>query len=356
MKIERIKEFQSVSQRVLYGFKFVYSDFSPISSEIANELEQKNLHEQMSQIINKMFEEPSIINLPDNPDEAYEWHLSSNQKPDLSAVYLSVYKGLYEFYRFFYITSLHGEVDGARLSISNETLKTHKAKYKPVYSDLLNAVGFYVTKNKNSVVMEAEKGLLAALTLLAKCVPTSEDKFYPYSLIEFVCCSFTGDKEYLLERIDSTNGLNGLLLKLKSRCEENGYRKEIELCLGSTDLNFNLYFRNEVGGFHIGFNSRKYQQFFFGTINGIGEKAMLEDFNHLSDDMKRYFINICKTCEGCLFCTKGGKNRIFAIKVQFNGKEYNLCPAYPRHLWETIDSEMIDVLFEYHDLQKRYYK
>jgi len=150
------------------------------------------------------------------------------------------------------------------------------------------------------------------------------------------------------------NGLNGLLIELKNRCLKRGYTHEINLSLGSTDLVFNVYFKNEIGGFHIGYNLRKYWQFSFGTINGIGEKAMLEDFDNLDDGMKRHFINICKPCSGCLICTKGGKNKIFTVPVNYDSKEYKLCPSYPRHAWETIDCGLIDTLFKYHDLQIKY--
>jgi hypothetical protein len=347
MDISRKKEFDSITQRVLYGFKFIYSDFSPVDSDIATYQEQEKLHELMGQIINKLYETPALLGLPENPDKAYEWYMVSNQKPDLSTIYLSIYKTLYEFYKFVYIAALHGEMNGDSLSISNETLKANKTGYKPIYNKLLNEVGMEIVKDKSGVSIHTDKNKLAALTLLAVKVPTNINKWTSYELADFVRCSFNGDKDYLLKRTENVNGLNGLLIGLKNKCLEKGYKQEINLHFASTDLSFTIYFKNEVGGFQIEYNPRKYWQFSFGTINGIGEKAMLEGFDNLGDDMRQHFINICRPCSGCLVCTKNGKNKIFTVRVNYAGKDYSLCPSFPCHAWETFDCGLMDNLFKF---------
>lgn len=350
----RKKEFDSIAQRVLYGFRFVYSDFNPVISEVATEQEQKKLHERMGQMINKLYETPSILGLPENPDEAYEWYTVNNQKPDLNIIYLSIYKTLYEFYKLLYIVALHGDINGDSITVGNEILKANKAGHKPIYNKLLNEVGMEVVKDKSGVSIHTDMNLSASLKLLAMKVPTNINKWTLYEPADFVCCSFNGDKDYLIRRTDYINGLNGLLLELTTKCLEKGYKQEINLHFTSTDLNLTIYFKNEVGGFQIGYNSRKYWQFYFGTMNGIGEKAMLEDFEKLDDDMKRHFMNICRRCNGCLACTKGGRNKPYTVRVNYAGKDFNLCPSFPRHAWETLDKELMDILFKYHDLQEKY--
>jgi hypothetical protein len=354
MDISRRKEFNSIAQRVLYGFMFIYSDFAPVDSDMATNQEQQKLHELMGKMINSLYENPALLELPENPDEAYEWYVVNNQKPALSAIYLAIYKTLYEFYKFIYIAALLGEINGDHLSIGNEILKANKTGYKPLYNKLLNEGAMEAVKDKSGVSIHTDKGLLAALKLLAVNVPTNINKWTPYALADFVRCSFSGDKDYLLRRADNGNGLNGLLMELKDKCLEKGYNQEINLHFASTDLGFTIYFRNEVGGFQINYNSRKYWQFSFGTINGIGEKAMLEDFDHLDDDMKQYFVDICRPCSGCLVCTKSGRNKMFTVCANYAGKEYRLCQSFPRHEWETLDSGLVDILFKYHDLQIKY--
>lgn len=93
-----------------------------------------------------------------------------------------------------------------------------------------------------------------------------------------------------------------------------------------TGFDFKITFKNKVGGFVFGYNPRKYWQFFFGSLNSIGVKAMLEDFENLDNDLQKQLIGVYKTCNSCLHCAKGGRNKIFSVKIKHDGKEYNLCP------------------------------
>ena len=81
---------------------------------------------------------------------------------------------------------------------------------------------------------------------------------------------------------------------------------------------------------------------------------MLEDFENLDYDLQKHFIQICGNCKYCNGCTKNGRNEIFTVKVNFEGKEYNLCPNFPQHSWDTFDRDLIDVLFKYHNAQEVY--
>ncbi|PKM61377.1 MAG: hypothetical protein CVU97_07180, partial [Firmicutes bacterium HGW-Firmicutes-21] len=43
-----------------------------------------------------------------------------------------------------------------------------------------------------------------------------------------------------------------------------------------------------------------------------------------------------------------------SICVNHFGKDYSLCPMFPCHEWETLDSGLMDILLKYHDLQMKY--
>lgn len=73
MTIKPRKAFDIISQRIIYGLNFMYSEFVPIESEKADEQGQKKLHRLMGQMIDKLYETPRLLNLADNADEAYEW-------------------------------------------------------------------------------------------------------------------------------------------------------------------------------------------------------------------------------------------------------------------------------------------
>ncbi|MCL1855909.1 MAG: hypothetical protein FWF86_09265 [Clostridia bacterium] len=362
MTIEPIKSFDTIAQRILYGLNFMYSEFVLVASEAVSEQAQRKLHGLMTRMIDKLYENPALLNLTDHKDEAYQAWEINNMKPELDKVYQSIFKALYEFYKFLYISALHGEISGHHLSIGCAALKEHKAGYKPQYNTLLKEIGIEVTKDKTDVFITADNELLQSLKLLAENTPVNVNPCTSYALINFACCSFAGDYSFpfagdfnfLLARVDHVAGLNSLLFEIQNRCLENGYEKIMYCSFGASGFDFSIRFQNKVGGFLIGYNPRKYQPFYFGTINGIGEKAMLEDFDNLDEDLQAHFINICRTCSGCLGCTKGGKNKIFATNVTYEGKEYNLCPSFPCHSWDTIDRGLMDVLFKYHAAQEKY--
>lgn len=351
MTIEPITAFDTISHRVIYGFNLIYSEFMPVESEKADEQGQRNLHKLMGQIIDKLYENPKLLNLADNADEAFEWYALNNSNPELDQVYKSIFKSLFDFYKFLYISFLLGEINDTYLTVSNTVLRENKASCKPQYQALLHELGISLEKGKKEISFTAEKDMLQSLKLLAESTPKNINPWTPYALINFACCSFTGDFNYLLTRVDTIAGLNGFLFELQSNCLENGYEQNIQCGFGA----FNITFRNRVGGFIIGYNPSKYRQFSFGSLNSIGIKAMLEDFKNLDHDLQKHLVSVCKTCSGCLACTKGGRNKILAVKVTYDGKDFNLCPDnYGRQNWETINHALAAVLFKYHAAQEIY--
>jgi hypothetical protein len=333
----------------------MYSEFVPIESEKANEQGQQKLHRLMGQIIDKLYETPKLLNLADNADEAYDWYAINNTNPELDKVYKSIFKCFFDFYKFLYISFLWGETNDNYLSISNTVLKENKTSYKPQYKILLKEIGIDIEKGGTEIIVIAENDIIQSFRLLAEKIPVNINPWTPYALINFACCSFTGNFNFLLTRVDNVAGLNGLLLEIQNNCLENGYEKNIKCTFGATGFDFNITLRNRVGGFVFGYNPRKYWKFFFGSMNSIGVKAMLEDFENLDKELQKHLISVCKTCNGCLGCAKGGRNKIFAVKVKHDGKEYNLCPDnYSRHNWETINDDLAAVLFKYHAAQEIY--
>lgn len=354
MTIEQTTTFDTISQRVIYGLNLIYSEFAPVESKNNSEQNQKRLHELMALMIDKLYENPELLKLTSHKDEAYQLYEVNNMKPELDKVFQSVSKELFEFYKFLYITALYGEINANSLLIGNAALKENKSGFKQQYKELLNKVGIEVAKDTTDVSITADNELLQSFKLLAEKVPVNINKWTPFVLANFACCSFTNDFSYLLKRTDDVNGLNGLLFELQERCLKEGYEPSFECYLNATGLGYNIHFKNKVGGFLINYLVRKYQQFTFGTLNGIGEKAMLEDFENIDENLQKHFVGVCKICNGCLGCTKNGKNKVFTVKVAYDGNEYNLCPSFPQHSWNTIDHRLIEVLSKYHIAQEKY--
>ncbi|MHB1484883.1 MAG: hypothetical protein ACYCYI_09490 [Saccharofermentanales bacterium] len=363
MEIIKIKDFDNISQRVLWGFNFIYSEFAPIQSDMVSIESQKSLHKMMSRMIDSLYENPSLLELPTDKDQSYEWYVCNNQIPELDKTFQDIFKKLNSFYRFLYTTALYGTITVDSLQVQKSLLKDQKINYKPCYSKFLNDFGIIVTSEKDAISLKSNDNseMFKALKLLANTTnagaPQSDRFVYmsaQYSLFNFSRCSFDGKTEYLLDRIDRLYDFNGLLRNLKDECLKRKYRAQMHLDFGPTNFSFSLEFRNTIGGFLIVYSPRKYQKFGFGTLNGIGEKAMLEDFTKIDRDMQEHLLSICRPCSNCLGCTKGGKSKVYTVNVEFDGKPFQLCPQFPQHSWADFDCKMIDILFKYHDLQEVY--
>lgn len=333
----------------------MFSEFAPIQSEKVDEQAQRRLHRLMGQIIDKLYETPQLLNLAENSDDVYKWYTTNNSNPELNSIFKSIFKSLFDFYKFLYISFLNGEINDNLLLINTAILTRNKSRYIPLYDILLNEIGISIKKIKKDIKISSNIDILHSLKLLAENVPVNVNPWTPYALMNFVCCSFTNDFSFLLARIEQVRNLSGLLHKIQKSCLENGYGEDLRYSFGPAGFDFNIFLRNKIGGFVIGYNPRKDWQFHFGSLNSIGLKAMLEDFDNLDNTLKKHLIAVCKTCNGCLACTKGGKNKVFATKLKYNDQEYNFCyDNYGRHNWKTINHDLAEALFKYHVAQEIY--
>ena len=147
-----------------------------------------------------------------------------------------------------------------------------------------------------------------------------------------------------------------LLLDLEKECLARGYQKGLHPGFGPTNFCIRFDFKTSVGGFTLEYNPRKKIQFAFGTMNGIGVKAMLMDFDHLSPRVQKFLLDVCRRCTHCHGCTHGG--RIKGAKDQnadvvYGGEERAVCSLFPDFSQERYDRERIESLFEYHDMQNK---
>lgn len=289
--------FDSLAQRCVYNLRFMCRDSTP-----------------MARLLDAVCAELELLALPHHPDEAWEGWEVNNRKPALDKAWRDICKKLYNFYKFLYTAVMPGE---------------SKARIKPLYGALLEKSGVHIT---------------------------DINQWTPVGLTNFVCGVMDGDFSYLLTRMDGATGHDGYLTELGARCLAEGYTREIRTGFGATGYDFSVRFSNGVGGFIFQYNPRKYQRFSFGTQNGIGEKAMLEDFANLDADLQAHFLRICGRCRNCMGCTKGGKNKIFTVDVCHKGEKHALCPQFPNHWNDRMTPETADTLFKYHAAQLRYAK
>lgn len=360
-KFEKWKEYHNISQRVLFGFRFAYSPFTPVKSESATQTMQKEWHDIMGLLIQRLYDDPSLLNLPTSQDEHYPWEKCNNQMPALDKIYMSIFKGLHAFYRFLFVIGQHGNIHGNSIHIQTSILKTEKVSVKTSFAPLLALLKIDLQKNGDEYILTYphEDGVFHALKVLVdeSLAFDINNRFHQLhsSLFNFAMCAYSCEYSYIIKRLETLYDMEEhLLQRLEEDCLHRGYQKIAYGGFSTTGFDFSIKYKNQVGGFIIGYNPRKFDQFHFGTINTIGVKAMLEDFEHLDTSLQVHFMENCKRCNGCNGCTKGGKSKVFAVKFNVQGEDILLCPMFPRSSWRTLDTDRINVLVTYHDLQEKF--
>ena len=92
--MDNTKQFQSISQRVLFAYQVAFSDFVPVQSDMVSDEGQRVLHNRMRLIQERLYDNPKLLGLPEDMDQAYPWELCNNRRPEWNQIYLSVYKSL----------------------------------------------------------------------------------------------------------------------------------------------------------------------------------------------------------------------------------------------------------------------
>jgi len=70
----------------------------------------------------------------------------------------------------------------------------------------------------------------------------------------------------------------------------------------------------------------------------------------------RQLVGFCKPCSDCKNCTKGGKNKQFAVMVPLGADECRVCPKFVQMEWynRDISMEKIEFLLELNERQEKY--
>ncbi len=344
------QQFQTVAHRVLWGYRFPFSDFAPIESEKASYDAQKAVHTALEQILSALETDPSLLELPTDADRAYEWYVCNNRIPELNEIYLKCCKKLSDFYYFLFYAANRGQRSANQLVVSKAALKEEKTGYKPAYATLLAKANIGCRTTKVDVILTSDvDGLFEAFHLLA-------DKTRKNPVGYFARGVFGSSNDYLLQRLDDLFDYQGLLLQTVQRFKDKGYTTSWEINYQGTYNPFQFRCESAVKdvGFKIDYNCRKKWIFCFGTLSGIGEKSMLENFEHLPQIVQQHMIDICRPCNGCMGCTKGGKNKPFTVTVEYQGKTISLCPQFPCHEWEFLTPQLVERLEAYLEEQVRY--
>ena len=255
-----------------------------------------------------------------------------------------------------YTAGLNGQVVNDTLVVESSMTKP---KAKTIYLDYMKLLGFVIEKSKSQIVFSYPNApdILNAWKLLAE-VSNDFGKTTPWengTLFNFVACVYDGDYMYWLDRSNDLLGAApGFLRSVFQNYKDQGYSLMIYGSLSANEFDMVCTTKKEVSGASFSYRTREKDAYVYKPSNYIGLKAILEQYDTLTEEMKNFLATTCKQCDGCLFCTKGKNNKVHAQVVNFEGQDRKLCPNYPNMWWsnQDITNDVVMLVRDYNELQE----
>jgi len=343
------KNFDSLAQRVIYSYAGTFPEFVPVRADKASERSQLELYGFIENILQKLYEDPSLLALSFQGDDFYEDWALQKTKPKLIVAMKNYQKKVNEF--FLLLIKL-----GEAGSIKEDALHVETGKIKLTDNVLkrLERLGLSCVKAEEEVILSCKDrpDLFPAWKLLAEVsLGTKDPGMY------FSHCMFDPGYSYPTDIFLKLLGDKSPFIKLCSYFEENGYlrvdcREDNRMNEISLDWAKNYGKKNEPlksswaerehGGISIWFDFSKRNQVFFG-LRVPRYKELLARFDEMDDRLKRFVIRSTKKCDNCRYCTqtdKTGTRKPQFVTVTYNGS-YDLCSLYPgfSYIWTGMNDD-----------------
>ncbi len=335
------KDFDSLAQRIIYTYKCTYPICIPIEDDKVSESSQRQMHGFLHDAINRIYNNPGLLNLQEEPDDFYEVWMVNNNKPELDGKMRKTEKVLFDFYSYLYKLGECGEVKDHKLYINRNNMKFVKKRLQQ-----LEQFGLYSERNDTSTIFYCSKypELFPAWKLLCDRKQSSPKG----EIVRFMYCMYEVSKynaEHLFGNlIDDSN----LIRELERYFDENGFHKSFD--------EFGIHWDKEYpdkqkgnAGFSFHWKKREQMAFSFRVPNFRIALSHFEEMNHVLQDLT---YSRTKICDGCGYCTqmdKTGKRMPLTLDLKYNGKELGKCPLFPNLTWRYIDKNEVEHIKELFD-------
>ena len=348
--------FDSVSQRFIHTLVFNFSEFKFVESATVPETAQRAFYDLLVKIILTLYNDPAILKLPLDQDDVLD--TCSVYKPELKKTIVKIRNEVAMFYAFLLHTGYNGEINETSLTVDTERLPSIKVKgpylsadlkaKKPFYT-LLNAVGFHCAETGRQITISCDNaGMLQAWKLLSqRCLHRQSPEYH------FAFALFDDNMSWWLRRVENAAGLPPSFFDFYEKSYlKKGYVKSIDLSGGR--IRYEL--KGKISGFKFQYEPMtRSDAVEFSTLNGIGFKAMLADFDLLDESVKELAFKTAARCNYCGGCTKGADIDTFTVNVSYKGEEYAICPQFPQLSWSTdFNRDVMDAIVKFNGLQEKY--
>ena len=330
------KSFNSLAERVIYGYKCTFPDCLPVAEDKVSEISQRHMHGFFREAICSIYKNPSLLNLPTEKDDFFENWEMMNSRPELIESMRKIEIALLNFYGYLYKLGENGEVKDNKLYISSDKMKFLNKRLMQ-----LKQIGLLSESVKGTTIFYCEKypELFPAWKLLCKTKLVS----IKHEIARFIYCMYDVSKYKAEHLFGKITGSSTYIRDLEDYFRDNGYN-----CLFN-DYGIHwerVYPDKQKGKADFFFDWRRRDQMSY-IFHVPSFRSALTYFNRMDNDLKDLTFSRTKKCDGCGYCTqmdKSGKRKPLTITLEYNGQKASKCPLFPNLTWRHIDEQEVKII------------
>lgn len=338
------KSFDSLAQRMIYVYIATFPEFIPLASDQASKDSQKQMHDFLWSVITGLYEDPTLIDLPIQPDDCYENWMLNNRKPELITMMRKINKVLDSFYTLLIKIGEVGEIKDNRLYVDKSAVRISSKNLT-----WLGNIGLKNESNKTDTAFWSEEypEMLPAWKLLSSvAIENPLD-----SVLLFSRGIFDASFNYSSGIYAVLSGNPVLFNEFQRFFEDNGYDYSIHdrgkpIVDNCASLEWHKEFNAKDGdGMKIRYDYRKVNQIVFELMIPRFRELLLQ-FEKMDDELKNLAVERTKKCDKCGYCIQTDKvnRKIIAFKAEYNGETYEMCPFFPAFIWNYIDEKTVSAM------------
>lgn len=336
------QSFENLGKRIIYAHLAAYPDFKFEVDCGASEQSQREMYDFLYDSIEIIYNDLSIINLEEEPDECYEnWQLN-NAKPELILRMEKIEKNFFNLYEYLYKIGLLGEPQDDRLVLRKSDMKITK-KIK----DKLSLLGLVCDETKDSIIFTHNKYKQLIPAWKLHCSVPKDGKIRTQNMMNFLHGTFSS-KQYTAAEMFKKICNFEQISQLERYFSEKGYvltKDEMRVAYEKE------YPKKQRAYMRIFFDWRKKNQMVF-EFKVPHFSTLIKSYDKMDNELKELVFHRTKNCDGCGYCNqtdKTGKRPILALPLTLNEKTLSKCPLYPAFVWHDTDETMINVIKKLYD-------
>jgi hypothetical protein len=337
------QSFDSLGKRIAYSYLAAYPVFKPVENCGASELSQRQMYDFLYETIENIYNDLSLINVPDEPDDSYEWWQLNKDKPDLILKMRKIEKNFIDFFDYFIKIGKLGEAKDNALFISKADMRIpQKTKER------LSRFGLICEESKDSYIISHPKyNEIFPAWKVHSSIP-EEHVTRSQNMMNFIHGRF-GGKQYTAVEMFGKICNQEHVAELESYFLSKGYtlvNDEMKVMYKKE------YPKNQKAFMEIYFDWRKKNQMVY-NFKVPHFTALMKSFDSMDDELQGFIVERTKNCDGCGYCIqtdKTGKRQRLALPLKFRGETLVKCPLFPVIGWLITDDAVIRIVKKLFDM------